>query len=718
MFLDDTPIRKKENDLLNRSDFAKKIGQAILNINTENGLCIGLFGPWGSGKTSILHMVLEEIDNETARQETKPIVLSFNPWNFTTEEQLFHQFFYMLANKFSKRKEKTIKETGDVIKKYADLAEEISSLIHFKEFKLGFTSVKVLTNFLSNKSILNDKDLSKQRDIIIDRLREQKQKLIIVIDDIDRLPNSEIRLIFQLVSTVAKFPNTIYLLSFDHHIVVNALSEIQKCDGNNYLEKIVQVPIEIPEIREDLLNKILFAKLDEINNIYKFEFDQNHWKHVYRECLDGQLKTLREINRLINTLHAKCMVAGNELNFADLVGLTFIENKFPKLYYWIKTNKSCLVGDIKFWTNATKDKKKIIEDNEKRILQLFPEQGDLCCRMLRILFPYWGQNGTDSDDVLFRWKRIGHRAIFDRYFCLSLDKDEIPRDIIEKVLFNMDEISLSDFLNGVNDIYSGKYLLNELRASMEELDNERKLLIAKVLIRNGVKFDDDRERFSQFGITTFDELDFQISNLLRGIKDENLVFELLYNEIINVDKNTIRIISRLINSIVIFYGKQSENGDPLITEEHLLQCEPCYCDGVKTIAENTDLFELTDAHLILYLFEKFDQKGFEQYIQKALNNDLETLKFLQTFASKAYGSDGSICWYYENGYRKFLSVEKINNAYDECLSNGRFWTLSNEVQLRIIAFELWIKKQRTWAGGVSNDLAIKRQTELKGIYTK
>ena len=286
MFLDDAPIQKKENDLLNRSDFATKIGQAILNINTENGLCIGLFGPWGSGKTSILHMILEEIDNETAHKETKPIVLFFNPWNFTTEEQIIHHFFYMLANVFASSSEQKIKEIGGEVQRYAEIAEGINSW-----FKIAGVTTKIFNKIATEGNILDGKDLVKQRDIIIKRLSEQNQKVIIVIDDIDRLPNTEIRLIFQLISTVAKYPNTIFLLSFDREIVANALSEIQNCDGNYYLEKIVQIPIEIPEIREDSLNKILFAKLDEINNIYKFKFDQNHWQLVYRECLDGQLKT-------------------------------------------------------------------------------------------------------------------------------------------------------------------------------------------------------------------------------------------------------------------------------------------------------------------------------------------------------------------------------------------------------------------------------------------
>ena len=714
MFLDDSPIQRKKDDLLNRSGFAKKIGQSLRSMNAENGLCIGLFGPWGSGKTSILNMLSDELENASDKEEIKPIVLFFNPWNFTTEDHLFHQFFYMLANQFASSKEKNIKETGDAIKKYANMVEDIGSLIHLNELKIGVVSIKFLANILSKKNILHDKDLSKQRNIIIERLRVQKQRVIIVIDDIDRLPNAEIRLIFQLISTVAKFPNTIYLLSFDRNIVINALTEVQKCDGNDYLEKIVQIPIEIPAIREDVLYNILSAKLDEMINIYHFEIDQSHWQGVFRECIYGHLKTLREINRLINALHAKCIVAGNELDFADLVGITIIENKFPELYYWIRDNKEKLVGGYNNWRNVGKDGKTIIKENENLINQLFPIRGSLYCRMLSVLFPHWAQAVSVSSDVLLRRQRIGCSDIFERYFCLSLTKDEIPRFVFNKMLFEMNGQELSVFLDDVNKSYSGRRYLYELNAAMRELDNTRKLLLAKALIEKADTFDVE-ERITTFALSTFALLVFQIEDLLRE-NDENSVFGLLKDEITNADKKTIRIITHLINSIDLSYSRKGEYGEPLITEEHLLHCRKLYCNRIKIMARNTDLLELTDAHLVLYLFEKYDPKNFERYILNELNDKVQILKYLQTFVSKALGTDGNISWAYEKDYNKFLTEDKIKNAFTECLKNGSFWTLSNEMQSNIIAFELWTMDQRDWVGRVPNELVAKRKIELKNLY--
>ena len=717
MFLDDSPIRQESDDLLNRSEFAKKIGDSIINLNAENGLCIGMFGPWGSGKTSILYMLLEEINQKVAKQKTRPIILSFNPWNFTTAEQLFHQFFYMLADEFASSSEQAIKEIGDAFKKYANIAAEISSVTQFNALQLAFSSIGAVSKFLSPNNILNDNDLTKQRDIIIKRLREQKQKIIIVIDDIDRLPNDEIRLIFQLVNSVAKFPNTIYLLSFDRNIVANALSKIQNSDGNDFLEKIIQVPIEIPEIREDSLNKILFTKLDEILKTYGLGLDQGHWQFVFKDCLEGNVKTIRDINRLINTLHTKCLVVGNEVDFADLVAISFIENNYPDLYYWIKKNPEKLVGGKEFWKDQNKSYKSIIEEHKNEMVNLFHSNGELYNDMLGVLFPYWSQYNSETTEKLWRKRRIGHKEFFYRYFCLGLDNGQISREIIDKALFIFDEQDLSNFLDEVNYNYSGKFFLNELRAALEELGETRKLLIAKVLIRKAGAFKEERESLFDFPIHTL--IEFEIKNLLNSIKDEHLVYGLLKDVIINADENSVLMVSKLIDSIKTSYERLAEDNQKrddnvfLVSEEHLLKCEKLFSDKILQIARTTDLFDLPHAGRILYLFERVDNKNFNDYINSRINDSLEILKYLQTFASEIYVNGVNSGWNYQQEYVKHLSEDKIEKAYTESLKDGSIWKLSDEMQLKIIAFEFSKMKKRDWEDCIPKSVVEKRLNELK-----
>ena len=68
MLYNDQPIREPDEDALNRQPFVDKIAELINNYtkanagkNTHDGLVIGLEGPWGSGKTSILNLLEKKL---------------------------------------------------------------------------------------------------------------------------------------------------------------------------------------------------------------------------------------------------------------------------------------------------------------------------------------------------------------------------------------------------------------------------------------------------------------------------------------------------------------------------------------------------------------------------------------------------------------------------------------------------------------------------------
>lgn len=59
----DKPIITSEQDLLGRVDFSRHLAQAICENDGSDGLVIGMYGKWGTGKTSIINMMFEYIDN-------------------------------------------------------------------------------------------------------------------------------------------------------------------------------------------------------------------------------------------------------------------------------------------------------------------------------------------------------------------------------------------------------------------------------------------------------------------------------------------------------------------------------------------------------------------------------------------------------------------------------------------------------------------------------
>jgi predicted KAP-like P-loop ATPase len=137
------------------------------------------------------------------------------------------------------------------------------------------------------------KSLINQKEAITKKLSELNQKIIVIIDDIDRLNNEQICLIFQLVNSVAGFPNVMYILSFDKEIVARALTKEQNCDGKEYLEKIIQVPFDIPIADKNDINELLFEKLNQITAEYpEKNFDNDYWYSVFTHSISPFINTI------------------------------------------------------------------------------------------------------------------------------------------------------------------------------------------------------------------------------------------------------------------------------------------------------------------------------------------------------------------------------------------------------------------------------------------
>jgi len=84
MISPDLPIMKSSEDKLNRESFVKSLANVILQSAFATSFTVGLYGTWGSGKTSLLNMVIEQIE----RSSTDVVILRFNPWLCSDPKQL------------------------------------------------------------------------------------------------------------------------------------------------------------------------------------------------------------------------------------------------------------------------------------------------------------------------------------------------------------------------------------------------------------------------------------------------------------------------------------------------------------------------------------------------------------------------------------------------------------------------------------------------------
>jgi len=367
----DRPISTKDEDFLDRKDFSEVVTNAIIEYNDTGkaSLTIGLYGKWGSGKTSIVNMILEDIE-----QEKDILIFKFEPWLYSDTEQLISQFFKDFS-KVIKHKDygKEAEKIGKELEAYASFFDVVSHIPEPTTFlisKMASSVFGAVGKTSSKWGKLKSKNLSQLKISIEKYLKNFNKKIVIVIDDIDRLNNTEIRQVFQLIKSLGNFPNTIYIASMDRDVVIDALSEVQKGDGSEYLEKIVHVPLNVPSISQDKVNEFLFAKLNEIIATLKDEeFDQNYWGNIYHSGFKYFFENVRDVIRYINILRFNFSAIGNEINIIDLIAITGFQVFEPKIYELMKNNSAMFTGQIResvsYHDNSDKEKAIIREFFEK-----------------------------------------------------------------------------------------------------------------------------------------------------------------------------------------------------------------------------------------------------------------------------------------------------------------------------------------------------------------
>mgnify|MGYP000849970245 CR=1 FL=1 len=426
----DQPIDNKKDDLLGRKTFSKYLGKAIYEHDQEAGLVIGLYGKWGTGKTSVINMAENEIKKLAKKDENEPLIIKFSPWNYSNKSDLIYTFLKNLGNELGIQADEETKKYK-IGKFLSDYAEAFSVVKFIPGVGPIIEPVVKTVAKVQGENLTQVPDLEGTKDKLVRELKDLKNKIIVVIDDIDRLTSSQIRDIFQLVKQVADFPNIVYVLVMDKEVVCSALEKVHNMDGNEYLEKIIQVPFEIPETRKDNLYSILRDRINKIIN--SPVSNEEYYDSVLRNCVEPYINTMRDINRLINIFQFKYEALNKETLPEDLLAITTLEVLESKLYKWIYDNKGFVCGD-KEYALVVLEKEKLGYDHDyycNKYYNEFKSRGinpDTAVDCVATLFPSFAKIigkyrhiGAPSTEGIKEKMRIADLEKFETYFVFNLD---------------------------------------------------------------------------------------------------------------------------------------------------------------------------------------------------------------------------------------------------------------------------------------------------------
>jgi predicted KAP-like P-loop ATPase len=137
----DRAITSSTQDRFGRHNFAQRVAQVITERHDPSSIVVGIYGPWGEGKTSVLNMTIEELE----KHQEKIIVRRFNPWRFANEDQLLINFFTILADLLHKSLKTKGEKAAEAVKKYSGALSLISLFGYSaKDSADGLASLKEL----------------------------------------------------------------------------------------------------------------------------------------------------------------------------------------------------------------------------------------------------------------------------------------------------------------------------------------------------------------------------------------------------------------------------------------------------------------------------------------------------------------------------------------------------------------------------------------------
>ena len=731
MYYSDKPITTASEDKLERSNFSKTFAKTIFELEQIDTFTVGLFGKWGSGKTSIVNMMLSELQSLKEKNHSDTIIVRFEPWHFTDSTQLICQFLIRLADEFKDPKTEKLSKIGQALTKYSsafELAECIPiPYVNTAISKVGKFSLDIIGKKLQKN--IEQKDILKQKEYVVELLKKNNKRILIVIDDIDRLSNEQIRQVFQLVASVAKFPNTTYLLVFDKEIVIKALEKVQEGAGNDYLEKIIQVPIQIPELKGDKFFQLLFEKLDEIiHNYPDVTFNRERWNKLFNACIAPFICTIRDINRLLNLIQFKFSGIPSDVDFSDMVALASIEINLPKVYNWIKSNKVLVTGSVYDWSEAFGRKKTsqewydkynkefipLINDNNEKTYSV-----DNALKCVAALFPPFGTKiGVSFETVDRKDSRknnyIFNEDKFDRYFNLDIEAIGIRRDFIEYTVFSS---TLSELVVAIDDAIENNYIyevLEEISARVDDLNSERAEIIAQALLHS-ICLMNDRDKKTMFGLGSKSNASHIAYSLFNKIDFSKRV-GVLNTIILNMTINNIDGIAEFINMIELAYGRLAAKGqertgyEKIISLQDLEEAEKNYMKRCVSILGKESLFSAQCWRMAFYLMNSFDKDYTATLMSKELEIDTNVIKYLREFVGEWEGSGIS---YEVRMPLEYVSKERILEAICNLKQNRELYSLDDGDQHRAVAFYIALSDENNLGRHIPESETIKLLSEWK-----
>lgn len=629
----DIPLVDKELDEYDRSGYAERIAGIVKDRSDPESLVIGINGEWGSGKTTLLNFIKNDL-----KEDETIICLDFNPWYFNNIDQLCMYFFTLISNVLGKKLKSKSQEILDTVDKYVGILSPVSTIL--SGIPVGPAAEMVSKGA---KALYQENSIEDYHKKINNFISDSSSKIVVFIDDIDRLDKSEIYYLLKLLKLTANFNNTYYILAYDKSIIANALKDMypnSKSDsGYSYLEKIVQIPLELPLIDQLELVKKCYRYINEVltyNSIELSDRDYQIINNMLLECLSIRLNSPRKCNLLKNSLIMSISLLKKEVNYVDLVLIESLKVLFPNIYNIIKNNPKTFLYPVP--DDIVSDLRDIDKEIISKCLNdLTSGENDPVKYLISYLFPkisnYLGTSTRvilEDDIVCVKQKRVCTQEYFFRYFKYTVSSDDVSDISISELFSDMHNKTEEKFINQFNEIVNNQNVPSvlqkmRLRFLDLDLDEESTIKLLKAIAQNGKYYKKNYRKHDDFD--AFNLARYFVKHTIVKLNNNSENMDILKS--IFQDMNPLPFCISCYDYMLAIPNILSSNDDNKKTITDLV------IDKIQEESNNKNFYleYQEDAFIVFKVWSEHASKNMiEEYLQKTFDeNKNNIVKFLQIF---------------------------------------------------------------------------------------
>jgi hypothetical protein len=535
----DAALADPEQDELGRRQFCQRVAETIAARQNAASLCVGIYGEWGEGKSTALNFIKSELS-----AHSHIVCVEFNPWRFGDEAQLLVNFFNTLADALGTSLTSNKEKIGGVMRDYVSSivgAVKISPSV----FGVSLGEVNAGETVKQFGEKLAAVSLDEQKKKIEGILRDELKRVVVLMDDIDRLEKTEVQTVFRLIKLTADFAYTTYVLAFDDERVAESLGERygsgDAAAGRDFLEKIIQVPLHLPKADVLALRDFCSKGINDALALARIELDeeqQQYFAWSFVKGIEKRLRTPRQCRRYANALAFALPILRGEVHPVDVMLVEAMRVFYPRLYDTVREHPGIFLGtDGGSRVGRTGDEQSnqgnLAVINEG-LSDLNESEKDAARNLLESLFPHaigvLDGHGFRMSGMENRWEReqrVTSPNYFNRYFSYAVPVGDIPDGEIQNFLERTDHEPVENVSAEMKRLIAGrndrddnkdrraKRLLWKIEQKAKTFTPDRSRKLALAIARIGSDF--QRPKGEMMFLTTFAQAGDLVRELLRNL---------------------------------------------------------------------------------------------------------------------------------------------------------------------------------------------------------